>query len=386
MTPNDEEITNASSMLKTLHYQINGKDVDFKAFVPFELEITLDGIGGCVVGQIFTIDQSILPRDYYNKNLGFVITGISHMLQNNDWTTTLKTQICLLDNGDYPSSVDKAKLKEAIATIKQQNQARGYIFYAMVDYIIYLMVRMMTDDGATKLKQPFLAGTQAVINGPGMDTAYFAPTRVQDALNRISDTQWESILPGGYGYTGENYGGGLTNYMKKWWETNKTNTSLPNFPTGSYDEFTQIVLPDGTKIMPSVMQAFIINFDRYLLDTKNLTKSLKIKDGFDPNKDFFLYKFFGSDPKAGLQNNNLITTKPIYKTIVQGAAATTKEVQDGTQTVINLKEIWAYSLGKVQDYINSVGQFAFIIQGNESPFTSLEIDIKGDGLYKLDTD
>ena len=367
MTPNDEEISNASSMLKTLHYQINNKDVDFKAFVPFELEITLDGISGFVVGQIFTIDQSILPRDYYNKNLGFAITGVSHMLQNNDWSTTIKTQICLLDNGDYPSDVDKAKLKQAIATIQQQNQSRAYLFYAITDYIIYLMVRMMTDDGATKLKQPFLAGTQAVINGPGMDTSYFAPGKVQDALNRISDTQWESTLPGGFGYTGENTGGGLTNYTKKWWEANKTNTSLPNFPTGSYEKFTQIILPDGTKIMPSVMQAFIINFDKYLLNTTNLTKSLQVKAGFDPNKDFFLYKFFGNDPKAGLQNNNLITIK-------------------NGETLINLKAIWSYCLGKVQDQINSVGQFAFIIQGNEAPFTSLEIDIKGDGQYKLDTD
>jgi hypothetical protein len=245
---------------------------------------------------------------------------------------------------------------------------------------------MMTDDGATKLKQPFLAGTQAVINGPGMDTAYFAPGKIQDALNRISDTQWESVLPGGFGYTGENTGGGLTNYTKKWWEANKTNTSLPNFPTGSYEEFTQIILPDGTKIMPSVMQAFIINFDKYLLNTTNLTKSLQVKAGFDPNKDFFLYKFFGKDPKAGLQNNGLVTTKQVQTgTRVVGTAAVTQPIYE-TQTVINLKEIWSYCLGKVQDQINSVGQFAFIIQGNEAPFTSLEIDIKGDGQYKLDTD
>jgi hypothetical protein len=90
------------------------------------------------------------------------------------------------------------------------------------------------------------------------------------------------------------------------------------------------------------------------------------KYGFDPNKDFFLYKFFGKDPKASF-DQTFVTTK-------------------NGETLINLKEVWAYSLGKVQDYINSVGQFAFIIQGNESPFTSLEVDIKGTGQYKLDTD
>lgn len=373
-TPKEEEISNASSLLKTLLYQLNGKDIDFKALIPFELEITLDGISGFVVGQIFTIDQSILPRDYYNKNLGFVVTGISHMLQNNDWTTTIKTQICLLENENYPSNVDKAQLKQAIETLKQQNQARAYMFYAMVDYIIYLMIRIMSDDGATKFKKPFEAGTKAVINGAGMDLAYFSPNRVQDALYRISDEKWSSEL-GTYGFTGENYGSGLYDYMKKWWEINSTNTSLPNFPTGSYEEFTTIILPDGTKLMPAFVGVFINDFGKYLLNSKNLTKGLKIKDGFDKEKDFFIYKFFGKDPKAFFEKSNppLVTKK--INLYIEGK----KEID-----VINLKETWVYLLGKVQDYINNVTQWGLLIQGNEAPLTSLEVDIKGDGQYKLD--
>lgn len=375
MTPNSEEITNASSMLKTLHYQINGKDVDFKAFVPFELEITLDGIGGCVVGQIFTIDQSILPRDYYNKNLGFVITGISHMLQNNDWTTTLKTQICLLDNGDYPSTVDKAKLKEAIATIRQQNQARAYVFYALADYVIYLLVRMMTDDGsAIKAKTPFLAGTEAVIKGSGMDTEYFDKSNLQNALYRLTDKK--NDFPGDYGYGIDDNGykySDIHKYVEEWWKTNKTNTSLPNFPTGSYDDFLKITLPDGTTQPPAVMQTFITNFGYYLLDAKPpgsnetiLKSDFTIKSGKEDEvkKNFFIYKWFGDNPRTNFRQ--------------------TFETKENSEDVINLKKVWAYTLGKVQDQINSVGQFAFIIQGNEAPFTSLEVDIKGNGFYKLD--
>jgi len=392
ITPTDEEIANAGSLLKTLHYQINGKDVDFKALIPFELEITLDGIGGFVIGQIFTIDKSILPRDYYNKNLGFVITDVSHLLQNNDWVTTLKTQICLLDNEGYTvEDVDKAKLKKAIETIKVQNQSRAYVFYAMVDYIIYLLVRIMTDDEANKLKVPFEAGTKAVINGEGMDIKNFSPSRVQEALYRISDnTTKNDGLTGGLGFTGENYGGGLKKYMESWWNKNKTNTSLPNFPTGSFDEFTQIALPDGSTVMPSVMGLFIINFDKYLLNTTNLTPNLTTKTGFIKENDFFLYKFFGSDPKAffesGLGGESFVTKKKIQTGFgVEGADARQVPVYE-TQDVVNLKLVYSYLLGQVQNYINSVGQFGFIIQGNAAPITSLEVDINGEGYYKLDND
>jgi len=138
--PQSNEVVNAGSLLKTFHYQINGKDVDFKALIPFELEITLDGISGLIVGQIFVIDKSILPKDYYNKNLGFIITGVSHNLQNNDWVTVIKTQICLLENDAIPSyGVDKELLKKTILEIRKEAAASGLIMCALADYMVHQM-------------------------------------------------------------------------------------------------------------------------------------------------------------------------------------------------------------------------------------------------------
>lgn len=141
--PSQADVINAGSLLKTMHYQINGKDVDFKSLIPFELEITLDGIGGLVVGQIFTIDKSILPKDYYNKNLGFIITGISHALQNNDWTTVIKTQICLLENegiaAKYSNPVDRTKLKGIISSLKTSSNAVGLLLSALADFMVHQM-------------------------------------------------------------------------------------------------------------------------------------------------------------------------------------------------------------------------------------------------------
>jgi hypothetical protein len=85
------------SFLKQFMLKYNG-ELNFKALLPFKLNIKLDGIGGIVVGEIFKVKKDILPRNYADKNLGFIITKISHDLTNNDWETTLETQICLLDN------------------------------------------------------------------------------------------------------------------------------------------------------------------------------------------------------------------------------------------------------------------------------------------------
>ena len=148
--PSLNEITNASSLLNTFTFQLNGKDVDFKALIPFELEITLDGIAGFIIGQIFTIDESILPTQYSRSNIGFIITGVSHALQNNDWTTTLKTQICLLDNDAYEDKLgNKTKLKQAIKLIREQSKTNSYLQMAMADYLLYLTKLMAKPKAGT---------------------------------------------------------------------------------------------------------------------------------------------------------------------------------------------------------------------------------------------
>ena len=95
--PSSDEVSNAGSVLRTVMLQFDGKNINKAAIIPFELEITLDGISGVIIGNVFTINEDILPSGYSNAGVGFVVTGVSHSLQNNDWTTTIKAQICLLD-------------------------------------------------------------------------------------------------------------------------------------------------------------------------------------------------------------------------------------------------------------------------------------------------
>lgn len=59
-------------------------------FLPFDLQLTMDGLSGMKVYQKFEADTRFFPSNYPNK-LDFLIKGISNTISNNVWTTTLET-------------------------------------------------------------------------------------------------------------------------------------------------------------------------------------------------------------------------------------------------------------------------------------------------------
>jgi len=102
------------------------KSTNYRAIVPVSLEVSLDGIGGAVIGQIFRINKDILPKEYADKKVGFIVTGISHEITRPDWVTTYQTQFCLLDQDDRQKEittvVDKfmSKVNDKIKTDREK--------------------------------------------------------------------------------------------------------------------------------------------------------------------------------------------------------------------------------------------------------------------------
>ena len=69
-------------------------------FIPADLEIEIDGISGIIMGNAFTIPESRLPlslraEDGYTK-VGFIVTGLSHTVDSNQWLTMIKGQMIKL--------------------------------------------------------------------------------------------------------------------------------------------------------------------------------------------------------------------------------------------------------------------------------------------------
>jgi hypothetical protein len=105
-------ISTMNTYLNTLLVKIV-EDTNYKAIVPISLEATIDGIGGLTIGEIFTVNKDILPKQYQDRSIGFIVTGISNNISKPDWKTTLSTQVCLLDQDKFA-----AKITESYSNLK----------------------------------------------------------------------------------------------------------------------------------------------------------------------------------------------------------------------------------------------------------------------------
>jgi hypothetical protein len=69
-------------------------------FIPAELEMTLDGISGIIMGNAFTVPQDRLPLSLRGKDglakIAFIVTNLTHTIQNNEWLTKIKGQMIKL--------------------------------------------------------------------------------------------------------------------------------------------------------------------------------------------------------------------------------------------------------------------------------------------------
>ena len=59
-------------------------------FLPFDLSLTMDGLSGMKVYQKFAIESGFLPTNY-PRTLEFLIKGIKHKIESNQWTTTIES-------------------------------------------------------------------------------------------------------------------------------------------------------------------------------------------------------------------------------------------------------------------------------------------------------
>ena len=82
---------------------IRNTDNKEKAIFPTQISLTLDGISGFVIGNLFKVNQEFIPNYYKKSNgkLGYLITKIGQSIQDNSWTTTIQ---------GYPFNIDSSTI------------------------------------------------------------------------------------------------------------------------------------------------------------------------------------------------------------------------------------------------------------------------------------
>lgn len=123
--PDKESISSWSGTLKSffeLQDYEKRKNIKTKGalpgtgIIPINLSFTMDGIGGIKIFETFKADLSFLPQGY--ETVTFIVKGINHEIQNNDWITTIETNM-------VPSKINSEEINEESAPSRRNIISTG---------------------------------------------------------------------------------------------------------------------------------------------------------------------------------------------------------------------------------------------------------------------
>ena len=114
------------------------------AMIPVSVNFSTDGVSGFLMGQAFTIPDELLPYtynarkvpgkqgldiDHINK-VGFVVVGLNHSLESNQWTTSVRANMIFLKNKtEFQGQVSKLNTAPR-AFEENQNRDSSFSGYA----------------------------------------------------------------------------------------------------------------------------------------------------------------------------------------------------------------------------------------------------------------
>lgn len=143
----------------------------FNFIIPFELTLSMRGLGGLHVMESFKINKNILPSTYGGRvteskkaedgtvirgenitDVAFMITGLEHQINRQGWTTDIKTQIYNVDEDIFekPITLEKGIVGIAAGKSKGTTPSNTPWSAAFISYI-------HSKAGYTKTTFPFSA-------------------------------------------------------------------------------------------------------------------------------------------------------------------------------------------------------------------------------------
>lgn len=238
-------------------------------FIPAELEMTLDGISGIIMGNAFTVPQDRLPLSLRGENglakIAFIVTGLTHTIQNNEWLTKIKGQMIKLRQETKIPAAKTIISQIQDLTIETSNRATNIINTTpwSAAFISYVMQRAGVSDFPSNATHTGYA--QSLRNTPG-DFLILNPTkyRIQPGdiiiRNRDGNTlTFDSVTWDGYshgdivvsidGNTAAVIGGNISNTVYK------STVGLVDGRLGRSDYF--VILRPAPKYVSTILETVI---------------------------------------------------------------------------------------------------------------------------------
>ena len=92
----------------------------FKAIIPVMLSFDMDGIGGIIIGNIFKINDDVLPNGYKStigRKLGFLVKSFNHKIESSDWITTIEAYPVILEDEINTTEYWNKFFKEGLSAV-----------------------------------------------------------------------------------------------------------------------------------------------------------------------------------------------------------------------------------------------------------------------------
>ena len=113
-----------------------------RAIIPIQISLTMDGIGGLIIGHLFKIPPDLLPKGYGgNSTVGGkflqTITSLSHKVANGDWTTTIDAQNIVVNDAsvgivsNFSDLLTKTPTGFDVSTLAPSTLTGGYLGIAI---------------------------------------------------------------------------------------------------------------------------------------------------------------------------------------------------------------------------------------------------------------
>jgi len=97
------------------------KGLPAEGIIPTVVSLKVEGVGGVKIGQSFRLNEGILP-DRYNKEFGYIVTGIEHAIENNRWITEIKGQSYYIG---IPDVTDKSTSSKRLSRFYPYRESTG---------------------------------------------------------------------------------------------------------------------------------------------------------------------------------------------------------------------------------------------------------------------
>lgn len=141
------------------------------SFIPFNLQVTLEGISGIRLFERFILDDSILPYSYRNK-VDFLVKNITHTVQNEVWETKLETlAIPRLTSRGGRALVKKPQLKPETSIFTTRELEKINSTPSGRTLILGLPLEKIYQTRKTKVQAIYLHHTAGTVGSPATTIA-----------------------------------------------------------------------------------------------------------------------------------------------------------------------------------------------------------------------